>query len=54
MTVSLDEINSRLDNAEEKISKLEDIIETIHSKCRNYILLSQCPHNLNVFNGSYM
>lgn len=55
MIVSLDGINSRLDNAEEKISEFENITtETIHSKCGNYILLSQCPHNLYVFNGSYM
>ena len=44
MKILLGEINSILDNAEEKINELEDIIiETIHNKCRNYILSSECP-----------
>lgn len=55
MKISLDEINRRLVNVEEKISKLEDItIETIQSIHRNYILSSECPYKLNVFNDSYM
>lgn len=46
---------SILDNAEEKISELEDIItETVHSKYRNHILSSECSCNFSIFIDSYM
>lgn len=55
MKISLDEINSILDTTDKMISEFEDTaIETVRSKCRNYILSSECQCNLNIFCGSYM
>lgn len=54
MKILPDDINNRLKNVDENISELEDITRNYCGRRRNYILSSEPPFDLNVFDGSYM